>query len=41
MEFGVPLLVFSAVLAMTSEASILRQNRGRILSPWRLWALSN
>lgn len=35
MEFAVPLLVFSAVLGLTTETSILRQNSGRSLSPWR------
>lgn len=35
MQFGVPLLAFAAVLGMTTELSILRQNPGRSLSPWR------
>lgn len=32
MEFGVPLLLFAAVLAVTTELSILRRNPGRSLS---------
>ncbi|HET7414929.1 MAG TPA: hypothetical protein VFI97_04460 [Arthrobacter sp.] len=35
MEFGVPLLVFAAVLAVTTELSILRRNPRRSVSPWR------
>lgn len=31
MQFGVPLLLFAAVLAVTTEMSILRQNPGRTL----------